>query len=669
MQKKIIGLIFLFFIFLFSTLFAINEIDSLKVEITNVKNDYEKADLLIEIGKSCVRQSDFENINIYGKELLGLSKNLNYTEGLARANFFLGYFDIHKKDYQNASEKLEKSLHYLNNNLENEDDYKILILLAHAYKRMNIYDKAIENNKILLDIYKNENNQKRVAFIYGELGNSYFALGDFDKALEFYLESLKIREQFNNTEDVIRMLNNIALLYLRLDNNSKALDTFIHAYNLAKESNIDFSLGTIANNIGIIYKDYGKYDEAMKYLQEALEFFQKSNDKEKIATIYINTSEILKRKKEYTKALTELEKAEKIFSQGGSNHNQGIVYNSFAEIYYETGKYKKALSYLDKSFLYVSETKAKDNLRKAFYLYSEIYEKIGDFQKSNDYLKNYITVNDSMFNADMSQKFAELQTKYETEKKQRMIENLENEGKINALKLKESELEVKKRTNMLFLTSIILFLIAILLIISILLINRIRKEREKSDNLLLNVLPPKIANDLKERGRTEPRLYENVTILFSDFCGFTNKSEVLSPQELIGELNEMFTAFDKMLNKYSCERIKTVGDSYIAGCGLHLDVENHAENIVRLGIDMINYLKERNNGAVHKWEIKIGVHSGKLVGGVVGVTKFIFDVFGDAVNTTYRMERYSEAMKINISDTTYELVKDNLILLAEVTKK
>ncbi len=183
----------------------------------------------------------------------------------------------------------------------------------------------------------------------------------------------------------------------------------------------------------------------------------------------------------------------------------------------------------------------------------------------------------------------------------------------------------------------------------------IRIEKNKSDQLLLNILPLRIANNLKETGKTEPEYFENVTVLFSDIVDFTHLSSNIEPRLLIDELNTLFTAFDNIIEKHHCERIKTIGDAYLCACGLPEKNEHHAENIVKAALDMMKYNTH--------WKIRIGIHTGKVIGGVVGIKKYIYDVFGDTINITSRIETHSEPMKINISETTYHLVKDKFKII------
>ncbi|MEO8821034.1 MAG: adenylate/guanylate cyclase domain-containing protein [Ginsengibacter sp.] len=190
--------------------------------------------------------------------------------------------------------------------------------------------------------------------------------------------------------------------------------------------------------------------------------------------------------------------------------------------------------------------------------------------------------------------------------------------------------------------------------------NELEIEKKKSDDLLLNILPEDVANELKQTGRTKPRSYEIATVLFTDFKDFTSKSENLSPEELVNIIDTCFTRFDSIVYKYKMEKIKTIGDSYLCVSGVPDANSHNALNAVAAAVDIIEAIKElKLNGSENSYfDIRIGIHTGPLVAGVVGEKKFAFDIWGDTVNTASRMEQNSEANKINISRTTYELIKE-----------
>ncbi len=186
----------------------------------------------------------------------------------------------------------------------------------------------------------------------------------------------------------------------------------------------------------------------------------------------------------------------------------------------------------------------------------------------------------------------------------------------------------------------------------------IEAEKEKSDRLLLNILPKKIALDLKENGEIKPKLYKNITVFYSDIVGFTEKTMKIHPHVLLNELNDIVKGFDAIMEKNNCEKIKTVGDAYIAVCGLPSPNSNHAENIINAAIETIAFLEERNKKNKYTWEIRIGIDTGAVVGGIIGTNKYIYDIFGDTVNTASRLESNSKTMRIHLSETTHKLVEN-----------
>lgn len=187
----------------------------------------------------------------------------------------------------------------------------------------------------------------------------------------------------------------------------------------------------------------------------------------------------------------------------------------------------------------------------------------------------------------------------------------------------------------------------------------LKAEKKKSDDLLRNILPEEVAEELKEKGSSDARYFDMVTVLFTDFVDFTKAGEKMTPQELVSELDTCFKVFDDIIALYDIEKIKTIGDAYLAVSGLPVASENHAINVVRAAIDILRFMKERKARLGDRtFDIRIGVHSGPVVAGIVGVKKFAYDIWGDTVNTAARMEQNSEAGKINISETTYDIVKE-----------
>ena len=182
---------------------------------------------------------------------------------------------------------------------------------------------------------------------------------------------------------------------------------------------------------------------------------------------------------------------------------------------------------------------------------------------------------------------------------------------------------------------------------------QINLERKKSDALLANILPKYVINDLKEKGFSEPRSLENISVMFTDFVGFTKISQEISATKLIEELNDIFSEFDRITESHASERIKTIGDAYMCVSGLERSAQSPQRNLISIALRMIAFLENRNQQNELEWHLRLGIASGDSVAGIVGQTKYLFDLFGDAVNTAARMESYSEPQSINIDQKTY----------------
>ncbi len=187
-------------------------------------------------------------------------------------------------------------------------------------------------------------------------------------------------------------------------------------------------------------------------------------------------------------------------------------------------------------------------------------------------------------------------------------------------------------------------------------------ERQKSDKLLLNILPEKVAAELKETGRSQPEYFECASVLFTDFKGFTAIAEVMSPGELVSELDYCFSFFDSVTERYRLEKLKTIGDSYMAAGGLPIRNLTHAADCVLAALEVQRFMMQIQNikkeAGLPYWELRLGIHSGPVVAGVIGEKKFAYDVWGDTVNMASRCESSGEPGKINISESTYNLVSE-----------
>jgi DNA-binding response OmpR family regulator len=197
--------------------------------------------------------------------------------------------------------------------------------------------------------------------------------------------------------------------------------------------------------------------------------------------------------------------------------------------------------------------------------------------------------------------------------------------------------------------------------------NELTKEQLKVERILKGLLPQKILNELKETGISKPKRYKCASAMFTDLVGFTQKTTTMSPKRLINELNDIFSSFDKIINKYNCTRIKTIGDAYLAVAGLPEIDENHAKHLIQAAIEFRQFILERNMTNAIKWEITIGINSGDIIGSIIGLENYLFDVFGENVNTASRIQTHCSPMCIAVSGCTYNLTCNDFFFKKEGT--
>ncbi len=185
----------------------------------------------------------------------------------------------------------------------------------------------------------------------------------------------------------------------------------------------------------------------------------------------------------------------------------------------------------------------------------------------------------------------------------------------------------------------------------------LQREKERVEKLLLNVMPRSVYEELKTFGVTAPQKYEMASVLMLDFVGFTDMAISQDPAGVIAELNDIFTAFDRIVEQFGCERIKTIGDAYTAVSGIPEHTPEHAHNIAKVALLILRYLQRRNAAHANEWICRIGINSGTLIGSIVGVQKYVYDIFGPAVNLAARLESLSEPMVITLCEDMHTLIR------------
>ena len=194
----------------------------------------------------------------------------------------------------------------------------------------------------------------------------------------------------------------------------------------------------------------------------------------------------------------------------------------------------------------------------------------------------------------------------------------------------------------------------------------LQAERKKSDSLMEKILPKNIADEIKTNGKVEPKYFDEASIMFCDLVGFTKLTETLPPKTLVELLDQIFCKFDSIAIKYDIEKIKTIGDAYMCVSGINNNKDKHAENLCSMALEVREYLEksniQREKLRMPRWDMRVGIHTGPVIAGVVGENKFTFDIWGDAVNIAALMEQNSEAGRINISESTHYRVNAKFIV-------
>jgi adenylate cyclase len=190
----------------------------------------------------------------------------------------------------------------------------------------------------------------------------------------------------------------------------------------------------------------------------------------------------------------------------------------------------------------------------------------------------------------------------------------------------------------------------------------LQKEKERAEKLLLNIMPRAVLEELKDYGATTPQRFDAASIVMLDFVGFTDMAISEDAAAIITELNDIFSTFDRIVEAFNCERLKTIGDAYIAVSGVPEDAPEHAQNIARVALRMRRYLERRNSAHPTSWVARFGINTGPVIGSLVGIQRYVYDLFGPGVNLAARMESMSEAMRITVSQHTHDLLKDDFVL-------
>jgi len=483
--------------------------------------------------------------------------------------------------------------------------------------------------------------------------------GNIPEALDSYLKASEIASDHQMTQSLGRVTAAMADAYSVIGNHTLAINYYKKGVDILREVNDSLNIATVLLNTGDEYFNYGELDSALTFYEESGDIFNALAHDIGEAYNLGNIGQVYAELGQYEKAVSNLNQAIQILTELGDYYPICVYLITISDIYLEREDENKALDYAKQSLELAENYSLKEQIRDANLKLSEIYEKTGQLDKSMAYLKNYNIYRDSVNNLVVVQEMAELRTEYEVAQKQAEVDILVKESEI-------ADLKDRRQRWVIFGTGLSLIFVAVIAVNGfrrykfVQKTNRIiEEEKSKSDNLLLNILPHETASELKEHGSVKARKIERVTVLFTDFVEFTRLSEHVEPEQIVRSIDHYFKIFDEISTRYNLEKIKTIGDSYMCAGGLHSE-SSQANEVLNAALEMASIIeseKKSKSDLIH-FDIRIGVHTGPVVAGIVGTKKWQFDIWGDTVNIASGMESSSLPGKVNISESTYEEVKD-----------
>lgn len=579
------------------------EIDSLKTALNRSKGDTGRVVILYNLAAKFIRISPDSTFNYLNKTVDAYNKVLSASEKNSQYN-------------SNQKEQIRSTINRIKarSALTRGAAFVIIANLPEGLKY------SLEAVKLFSSLSANTDNLSGLASALKNTGIIFFKLEDHDKALEYYGKAQDVAKKIGDKKMIANISDNIQSVYLSIADNEPdrkkaeklyrtALANYLETEKIYTELNDPILIGMTNGSIGFVYIALKDYAHALPYLQ----------------------------------------KSAQIHEEMGDNISLAYDRSQLAVVQTALKNYSSAENYLNLALASSEEDGSIEAIMDLELIYYLLDSSRGHFQDAIEHYKNYISASDSINNVDNAKKQTRLEMQFNFDRK-------EADAKA------EQEKKDLRQRNIRY--SISIGLIGALFFLGVVYRqrNKIKKEKQRSEELLLNILPEEVADELKTKGEVEAKLMDEVTVLFTDFKGFTQLSEKLSPKELVAEIDLCFRAFDHIMHKHGVEKIKTIGDAYMAAGGLPIPNKTHAVDVVNAALDIQQFMQqhkeEREAQGKLFFEIRIGIHTGPVVAGIVGVKKFAYDIWGDTVNTASRMESSGEAGKINISETTHALIKD-----------
>ncbi|KAB8155117.1 tetratricopeptide repeat protein [Kordia sp. TARA_039_SRF] len=598
----------------------------------------------------------------------------NHSQQKADSLFKLSKQQVKKRDFQKALEAVEESLAIFENLQNNKAIADCYNQIATIYYYQGEFAKALTYFENSREYFEKAGFKKGIASSTNNKGAIYYYLGNFPKALDHYKRAMKLHEEMQNEAQVAGTTQNIGNIYMQLNDFENAKIHFEIAEKIYRKSNDEKALSLVLSSIGSIYKKKENYEAAFQNFETALELSVKTNQNQTQAEVLYNLGKLYEARGDLEKSLTNYNKSLEISRQAKSSLHESSALIALGFVKQKLGKKREAIKNCEQGFDIAKEIDVISIQEEACKCLYDAYKLTNNPAKALVYNEQMYLLRDSLNLKQTSDKILNMEFE-----KEMLLDSIANVEKERILKQQHREEVAKKEKQ----RNIFIIAVCFAVIIALAIFGRLsyikkskarlQVEKDRSEHLLHNILPIEVADELKEKGYVDAQDFETASILFTDFKSFTETASHLTPQELVEEINVCFKAFDAIIEKYRIEKIKTIGDAYMAAGGLPKPDANAVKNIILASLEMQQFVAKRKseNEARNKpaFEMRVGIHVGPIVAGIVGVKKFQYDVWGDTVNIASRMESNGAVGKVNISHHTYELVKNESDLSFEYRGK
>ncbi|MBK8228032.1 MAG: tetratricopeptide repeat protein [Flavobacteriales bacterium] len=495
-----------------------------------------------------------------------------------------------------------------------------------------------------------------IAQTLGNSGSVLARMGDMPKALERFIAARKLNHALGRKDWEANNLSNIGNVQKNLGRLDEGLRYLRESEKLSLESGDVAGVASARSNIATVLYEQGQFPEALRLTGQALEGFRTIGYANGEMRALGNMADIRLRMGDGAGALHDAQEALRMAGELGDPSGTAQAHITLGRAHLLAKRYDDAGRELRQGVTDASASDSWDLLLNAYLELSRVDSARGDHAAALAWFKRTVAAKDSLYNASSAQDLMRQKMQFDFDRKEE-LDRAEQEKK-DALSAAELRRQKLLRNGSLFGLALMVAFAGVFLFQRV----RIGRERARSEALLLNILPSEVAEELKAKGEAEAVQIDLVTVLFTDFKGFTAMSEHMSPKDLVRDLNECFSAFDRITEKHGIEKIKTIGDAYMAAGGLPTPNTTHVTDVMKAALEMRDFIAEGKARKVAAglpyFEIRIGIHTGPVVAGIVGVKKFSYDIWGDTVNTASRMESSGEVGQVNISEATYALVKD-----------